>query len=95
MTKQKIENYQELYTKSQLRRMKVVDEYLNNFGELIEKKAISPNCVIEALAKKYELSRAGVKYMLKRAGVYKSGLCPICYPTDAERASKPTYFFCV
>ena len=34
MTKEKLEIYQELYTKSQLKRTKVVDEYLNNFGEL-------------------------------------------------------------
>ena len=95
MTKEKLEIYQELYTKSQLRRMKVVDEYLNNFGEMIKKKAISPNCAFEALAKKYELTKAGVRFMLERAGVYKSRLEPIYYPTDAERASKPTYFFCV
>ena len=55
MTKENLEIYQEVFPKSQLRRMKVVDEYLNTFGEMIKKKVISPNCAFEALAKKYEL----------------------------------------
>ena len=44
MTKENLEIYQEVFPKSQLRRMKVVDEYLNTFGEMIKKKVISPNC---------------------------------------------------
>lgn len=60
MTKENLEIYQEVFPKSQLRRMKVVDEYLNTFGEMIKKKVISPNCAFEALAKKYELTRAGI-----------------------------------
>lgn len=93
MTKENREIYQELYTKSQLKRMKVVDEYLNNFGEMIKKKIISPNSAIETLAKKYELTKAGVRFMLKRAGVYKGCREPLYYPTETERAAKPTYFF--
>lgn len=42
MTKENLEIYQEVFPKSQLRRMKVVDEYLNTFGEMIKKKVISP-----------------------------------------------------
>lgn len=41
MTKENLEIYQEVFPKSQLRRMKVVDEYLNTFGEMIRKKVIS------------------------------------------------------
>ena len=41
MTKENLEIYQEVFPKSQLRRMKVVDEYLNTFGEMIKKKVIS------------------------------------------------------
>ena len=93
MTKENLEIYQEVFPKSQLRRMKVVDEYLNTFGEMIKKKVISPNCAFEALAKKYELTRAGIRVMLTRAGVYKSSQEPLYYPTAEERASKPTYFF--
>jgi len=95
MTKENLEIYQELYTKSQLRRMKVVDEYLNTFGEMIKKKAISPNSAFEALARKYELSKIGVRFMLEKAGVYKNKKEPLYYPTEAERAAKPTYFFSV
>lgn len=69
MTKENLEIYQEVFPKSQLRRMKVVDEYLNTFGEMIKKKVISPNCAFEALAKKYELTRAGIRVMLTKAGV--------------------------
>lgn len=68
MTKENLEIYQEVFPKSQLRRMKVVDEYLNTFGEMIKKKVISPNCAFEALAKKYELTRAGIRVMLTKAG---------------------------
>jgi len=93
MTKENLENYQEVFPKSQLRRMKVVDEYLNTFGEMIKKKVISPNCAFEALAKKYEITRAGVRVMLTKAGVYKSSQEPLYYPTAEERATKPTYFF--
>ena len=50
MAKENLEIYQEVFPKSQLRRMKVVDEYLNTFGEMIKKKVISPNCAFEALA---------------------------------------------
>lgn len=53
MTKENLEIYQEVFPKSQLRRMKVVDEYLNTFGEMIKKKVISPNCAFEALAWSY------------------------------------------
>ena len=67
MTKENLEIYQEVFPKSQLRRMKVVDEYLNTFGEMIKKKVISPNCAFEALAKKYELTRAGIRVMLTKA----------------------------
>ena len=87
MTKENLEIYQEVFPKSQLRRMKVVDEYLNTFGEMIKKKVISPNCAFEALAKKYELTRAGIRV------VYKSSQAPLYYPTAEERAAKPTYFF--
>lgn len=93
MKKENLEIYQELYTKSQLKRMKVVDEYLNNFGEMIKKKIITPNSAFEALAKKYELTRAGVRFMLAKAGVYKNSKEPLYYPTEVERAAKPTYFF--
>lgn len=93
MTKENLEIYQEVFSKSQLRRMKVVDEYLNTFGEMIKKKVISPNCAFEALAKKYELTRAGIRVMLTKAGVYKSSQEPFHYPTAEERAAKPTYFF--
>lgn len=93
MKKENLEIYQEVIPKTQLRRMKVVDEYLNTFGELIRKKAISPNCAFEALAKKYELTRAGIRVMLTKAGVYKSRHEPLYYPTAEERAAKPTYFF--
>ena len=93
MTKENLEIYQEVFPKSQLRRMKVVDEYLNTFGEMIKKKVISPNCAFEALAKKYELTRAGIRVMLTKAGVYKSSQEPLYYPTAEERAAKPTYFF--
>ena len=72
MAKENLEIYQEVFPKSQLRRMKVVDEYLNTFGEMIKKKVISPNCAFEALAKKYGLTRAGIRLMLTKAGVYKS-----------------------
>lgn len=81
MTKENLEIYQEVFPKSQLRRMKVVDEYLNTFGEMIKKKVISPNCAFEALAKKYELTRAGIRVMLTKAGVYKSSQEPLYYPT--------------
>ena len=40
MTKENLEIYQEVFPKSQLRRMKVVDEYLNTFGEMIKKKVM-------------------------------------------------------
>lgn len=40
MTKENLEIYQEVFPKSQLRRMKVVDEYLNTFGEMIKKKVL-------------------------------------------------------
>ena len=93
MAKENLEIYQEVFPKSQLRRMKVVDEYLNTFGEMIQKKVISPNCAFEALAKKYELTRAGIRVMLTKAGVYKSSQEPLYYPTAEERAAKPTYFF--
>lgn len=93
MTKENLEIYQEVFPKSQLRRMKVVDEYLNTFGEMIRKKVISPNCAFEALAKKYELTRAGIRVMLTKAGVYKSSQEPLYYPTAEERAAKPTYYF--
>ena len=69
MAKENLEIYQEVFPKSQLRRMKVVDEYLNTFGEMIRKKVISPNCAYEALAKKYELTRAGIRLMLTKAQV--------------------------
>lgn len=58
MAKENLEIYQEVFPKSQLRRMKVVDEYLNTFGEMIKKKVISPNCAFEALAKKGSLAKA-------------------------------------
>ncbi len=60
---------------------------------MIKKKVISPNCAFEALAKKYELTRAGIRVMLTKAGVYKSSQEPLYYPTAEERAAKPTYFF--
>ena len=94
MTKENLEIYQEVFPKSQLRRMKVQYPVSNLITfEMIKKKVISPNCAFEALAKKYELTRAGIRVMLTKAGVYKSSQEPLYYPTAEERAAKPTYFF--
>lgn len=93
MDEKKLEFYQKLFTKSQLKRMKVVNEYLYTYGDLIKTKKISPNRALEILSTKYELSRAGVRFMLETAGVYKGKNNPVYYPTAEEKAAKPTYFF--
>lgn len=93
MDKEKFENPQLLYTKSQLKRMNVINDYLTVFKDLILEKKISPNRALVSLADKYELSRAGVRLMLENAGIYKGKENPCHVPTEEEMASKPTYFF--
>lgn len=93
MTKEKMEIYQNLLTEKEIRRMNVVKEYLDLYGELLKKKVIAPNRVFTALGKKYNFTNVGIRFILVSAGVYKSSKEPIYYPTAEEMAAKPTYFF--
>ena len=72
--------------------MKVVHDYLNDFGMLIKQKQISPNRAWEVLAERYELSKAGVRLMLLNAGVYRGRNNPLYFPTEEERKQKAAYF---
>ncbi len=93
MNEEKMKIFNELFSKKDLKRMELVDDYLNNYGSLILKRTVSPNRVFVLLSKKYEFTGIGVRYILEKAGVYKGKDNPVCYPTDEEKAAKPSYFF--
>lgn len=93
MNEEKNEFYQRIYTRTQLKRKNVVNDYISEFRELIKERKVTPNRAWELLADKYELSKAGVRHMLKNAGVYKGKENPVYVPTEEERSQNPLYFF--
>ncbi len=93
MNEEKMKIFNELFSKKDLKRMRMVEDYLDNYGDLILKRAVSPNRVFVFLSKKYEYTEIGVRFILEKAGVYKGKDNPVCFPTDEEKAAKPSYFF--
>ena len=87
------EFYPKLYTTRQLKRLNVVNDYLNEFSELITERKVTPNRVWELLAEKYGMTKNGVRLILVNAGVYKGKDNPIYVPSEEERRRNPLYFF--
>lgn len=93
MEKENMEKLESLLSQKQIRRMKIINDYLYEMGNFIKEKKLSPNRAQEILARKYETTKPGIIYILKNAGVYKNKTQPIIFPSEEEKKMKPNYFF--
>lgn len=93
MEKEKLEKLECLLPQRQIKRMKIINDYLYELGGFIKERKLSPNRAQEILAERYNTTKPGIIYILKSAGVYKNRNTPIIFPSEEDKKLKPSYFF--